>query len=379
MVTPDSKHTAQSEPRPTLPDHSTGGTGADRATAAAAGDTTHKPLVSVLVPVYNGANHLRESLDSIVAIRYAPLEIIVLDDASTDGTPAIVASYGDRVRSVRHPRNLGQFGNVNTGLALARGEFVAVFHADDVYEADIVAREVEFLLAHPEVGAVFCLDKFIDANGVEYGRLTPPPEVQGVVVLDYTALLEVLLQRKNTILRAPGAMVRRSVYADVGGFDPSYEIGADLEMWLRIAKRHPLGLLHEHLFRYRHFHGNLSHHYRHLRTTPDVFFRIMDACVAEAGEASISRQAAAAFEAHRTEERLMNTVSHYIAGDLATARCTLATLRARTILAARTVQRSRLVTLLWLLRGLTRLPHIRAVGEAFRRRWYGSAPPGTPA
>jgi glycosyltransferase involved in cell wall biosynthesis len=360
MVTPGPKHTAQSESRPPALDGSSG------------------PLVTVLVPVYNGAGHLRESLDSIVAIRYAPLEIIVLDDASTDETPAIVASYGDRVRSVRQPHNLGQFGNVNAGLALAGGEFVAVFHADDVYEPDIVAREVEFLQAHPEAGAVFCLDKFIDARGVEYGRLTLPPETQGVAVLDYTALLEVLLRRKNRILRAPGAMVRRSVYADVGGFDASYEIGADLEMWLRIARRYPLGLLHEHLFRYRHFHGNLSHHYRHLRTAPDVFFRIMDECLAGTGGTLVSRQAVAGFEAHRTEERLMNTVSHYIAGDLASARRTLAPLRTRTILGARTVQRSRLVMLLWLLRGLTRLPHVAAIGEAFRRRWYGSAPPVAP-
>lgn len=333
-----------------------------------------QPLVTVLVPVHNGAKYLRQSLDSIVDQTYPTIEVVVLDDASTDETPAIVASYGDRVRAVRHPHNLGQFGNVNAGIALARGEFVAVFHADDVYEPHIVEREAAFLLTHPNAGAVFCLDTFIDPAGNEYGRLTLPPEVAEATLLDYSALLEALLLWKNRVLRAPGAMVRRSVYAEVGGFDPSYEIGADLEMWLRIARRHPVGLLHEHLFRYRHFHGNLSHHYRHLRSTPDVFFRILDEHLDERGRPVLTERALAAFEGHRTEEHLLNAVSLYIAGDVAAARRRLAPLRTRVIVAADTLQRGRLIALLWLMRTFCRLPRIAMLSDAFQRRWYGHAP-----
>src|SRR5690242_131544 len=211
-----------------------------------------RALVTVVVPVYNGATYLRPALDSIVAQRYRPLDIIVLDDASTDDTPGILGSYGDRVRVISQARNLGQFANVNAGIALARGEFVAVFHADDLYDAEIIEREVAFLNEHRQVGAVFCLDRFIDAEGREYGRLTLPPELRDTAVLDYPQLLEVLLRRKNRVLRAPGALVRREVYQAVGVFDPRYRSASDLEMWLRIARRGPIGLLHEHLFSYRH-------------------------------------------------------------------------------------------------------------------------------
>jgi glycosyltransferase involved in cell wall biosynthesis len=324
--------------------------------------------------VYNGAGYLRESLDSILAQTYKRLEVIVLDDASTDDTPGIIASYGSRLTCVRHQTNLGQFQNVNSGIARASGEFVAIFHADDVYEPTIIQREVEFLLAHGDVGAVFSLDKFIDAAGREYGRLVLPVEVRGKEVLQYRDVLEVMLLRKNIVLRTPGAMVRRRIYDEVGLFDPSYAIGADFELWLRIARAHAIGLLNEHLFSYRHFHGNLSHHYRHLRTTPDVFFRIMDEHLAGRGRTLVSPRALAAFEGHRAEETLMNAVSHYIAGDMTAVRRTIAPLRSRTILGGITIQRGRMLALLWLLRVLSRVPHIAAIGRAFRRRWYATAP-----
>src|SRR5215207_5945028 len=104
-----------------------------------------QPLVTIAVPVYNGARHLRESLDSILQQTYARTEVIVLDDASKDETPIITASYGDRIRVVRHEKNLGGFGNMNAGIKLATGDLFAIYHADDVYESTIVEREVEYL------------------------------------------------------------------------------------------------------------------------------------------------------------------------------------------------------------------------------------------
>ena len=73
------------------------------------------------------------ALDSILGQTYAPFEVILMDDGSTDSTAAIAASYEERLRYVRQPENRGQFGNVNDGIALARGELIGVFHADDVY------------------------------------------------------------------------------------------------------------------------------------------------------------------------------------------------------------------------------------------------------
>src|SRR5262245_40453342 len=93
-----------------------------------------RSLVSIVVPVYNGARYLRESLDSILGQTYPHTEVLVMDDASTDETPQVLASYGDRVRVHRQPWNRGIYGNANDGIALARGEYIAVYHGDDVYD-----------------------------------------------------------------------------------------------------------------------------------------------------------------------------------------------------------------------------------------------------
>src|SRR5438093_1456319 len=174
------------------------------------------PLVSVIVPVFNGERYLRESLDSIIAQSYPRPEVLIMDDASTDGTPAIIASYGDRVCCHRQSRNRGIYGNMNDGIALARGEYIAIYHADDVYHPSIIEREVAFLESHPAAGAVFCIDVFIDPFGREVGRLELPPEVRGSRLLDYPTVLNALLKHKNRFLRCPTSMVRAAVYRDVG-------------------------------------------------------------------------------------------------------------------------------------------------------------------
>src|SRR5262249_59034983 len=94
----------------------------------------------------------RESLDSILAQTYRPIEVLVADDASTDETPEILASYGSAIRTLRQQRNKGIYDNVNGGIAMAKGEWIAGYHADDVYRPEIVEREAEFLRRPPEAG-----------------------------------------------------------------------------------------------------------------------------------------------------------------------------------------------------------------------------------
>jgi len=106
-----------------------------------------------VVPVFNGERYIRESLDSILSQTYPNIELLVLDDGSTDATPQIVASYGDAVRYHRQPATRGIYGNANDGIAQASGDFVCVYHADDVYLPTIVEREAAFLTARPDVGA----------------------------------------------------------------------------------------------------------------------------------------------------------------------------------------------------------------------------------
>ena len=338
------------------------------------------PLVTIVVPVLDGEPYLRESLDSILAQTHERLEIIVMDDGSTDATAAIVASYGDRVRYVRQPATRGIYGNANDGIALATGALVGVFHADDVYLPELVEREVEWLLAHPEAGAIFCSDVFIDAEGRELGRLELPAAVRGNRALGYAEVLNALLTHKNVFLRCPTALVRTSVYRELGGYDQErFKNTSDLEMWLRIARSYPIGVLEEHLLLYRRGHGSSSERYHRRRTDPNRSFAILDLELDSGGRSAASATALRAYEAHRAEDTLLRAVSHYIVGEQARAREVLRQLRLRRLARSGAVQRVRLLALAIALRALVRLPRVDAVARLFDRRWHGGADAPTAA
>ena len=176
------------------------------------------PLVSIVVPAYNAERALRKSLDSLVGQTYPATQIVLMDDGSADGTEGIPRSSDDRIADHRQRRNRGQFANVSDGNSCARGEYVAVFHADDEYFPEIIARQAAFLQSHPEAGAVFAIEIFIDAEGRERGRLTLPGEMRGRELPDYRTVLNALLCYKSRIFCGPGSMIRVSVYRTIGPY-----------------------------------------------------------------------------------------------------------------------------------------------------------------
>ncbi|HKA37792.1 MAG TPA: hypothetical protein VKH43_13295, partial [Thermoanaerobaculia bacterium] len=203
------------------------------------------------------------------------------------------------------------------------------------------------------------------------GRLELPRGVPGGRPLDFPTVWNALLENKNTFLVCPTSMVRASLYRELGGYRQSlFANSADLDMWIRIARRAPIGILDDHLMSYRHFHGSSSNRYHHLRTEPSRFFAIMDHHL-QNGARDVSRaQALAAFEAHRAEDQLFIAVSRYIEGDRRAARAALGKIRAGTIAASPRVQRCRLLVLLAGLRVLCRLPRIPWIAGLFYRRWH---------
>lgn len=335
------------------------------------------PLVSIIIPVFNGEEYLRESLDSIVGQTYSHTEVLVMDDASTDGTPDVIAAYGEKVRQYRQPSNRGIYGNMNDGIAMARGDHIAIYHSDDVYDPRIVEREVEFLGRHPEAGAVFCQDIFIDPQGRERGRLELVPEVRGGRPLDYRTVFNALLTHRNRFLRCPSCMVRASVYKDVGTYrDREFRNTSDLEMYLRIGRKYPIGILEEHLFHYRWGHGNSGQRYRHLRTDSDRYFPIMDLYLEEGGRSLATPKALAAYQAHRAEDNLMRAVNHYILGHRDESRSVLSEVRASNLIGSPRVQRARLLPLFLALKILVRAPRIPLAAALFYRRWHAEGDAG---
>jgi glycosyltransferase involved in cell wall biosynthesis len=108
------------------------------------------PLITCILPVSNGERYLREALDSIAGQTYRPLEIIVADDGSTDGTAPIVAAYGNRIRYLKQA-NSGAAAARNLGLGAARGDYVAFLDADDLWHPEKLERQMRYLQARPEL------------------------------------------------------------------------------------------------------------------------------------------------------------------------------------------------------------------------------------
>jgi glycosyltransferase involved in cell wall biosynthesis len=331
---------------------------------------TTNPLISVLVPAYNGEAYLRESIASILGQTYTNLEVIVLDDASTDGTAAIVEEFDDeRLRYHRNERNLGQFGNLNVGLSLAQGDLIAIQHDDDVFLSEILEKECRVLMQQEDVGAVFSLDLFIGPDGEEIGRVKPPPELVGKT-LDFTAVLTGVLRYMNVFIRGGTSLVRRNVYEDVGPFSSQYGLRGDIHMWLRIARHSPIAILDEYLTCYRWGHDHLSGSYGYLRTEPELHFSVMDERLANGERKLVDASVLRDYEAHRAEDLLMVTTARYVLDRREAARESLNRASPLAILSSRQVQRWRLLTLFAALTVLTRLPRSGAVADFFRARWH---------
>ena len=323
-------------------------------------------LVSIVVPAYNAERFIGDSIASILQQSYRELEIIVCDDASTDATGSVVERLGDpRVRYVRSEQNRGGYGAMNWGASYASGEYLAFYHADDLYGPDIVAKEVAFLQGHEDVGAVFCLDRFIDERGAVYAELSLPPEVRGRTTLRSAELTDAMLRRKNTFLRTPGVMFRRAAFEATGGFDQKrFGIAADADMWLRLSMTHAIGLIPEHLFSYRHFPQQWSRIYERLRTTPEMYFAVMDHHLSRPGvRASVSSEALTRYKVWRVTDEAERASNALMLGDPNLAVAILNTSLVRPLL--KSTQKARVARVL-ALRTLVRLA-VRAGGGEFSR------------
>lgn len=327
-----------------------------------------------MVPVYNGAPFLRECLSSLVGQTWPRCDILVMDDASIDETPAIIASFGDSITCYRQPSNRGQFRNAEDGIARATGEYVAVYHADDIYDPDIVEREVEFLERHPESGLVFPLIRMVDAGGREYGRLELPDALRGRESLIYAEVLNSVMTFKNVFMATPGAMARTGLFREVGGFRPEFGSAADLDMWLRCARLTRIGLLERHLLSYRHTTGSQGQSYQLRRTVPENFFAVVDRELASYGESMATAASCDAFEAHRAVDALRVAVNAYIKADMPAARGAWRSVSPGRLLGSPRIRRPRHL-LLWVLVGiLCRLPRISWAASALDWRYYRRLP-----
>jgi len=202
-------------------------------------------LISCVVPVFNGERYLGEALDSILSQTYRPLEILVVDDGSTDGTAALVAGYGDQVRSLFQP-NAGQAAARNVGLGEARGEFVAFLDQDDLWHPEKLARQMARFAVRPELE--FC---------VTHIRNVCSPDLNTTMAAwyrDHPRLTRALPGYLTQTLLARGTL-----FHAMGGFDAALRHSNDTEWFIRAAEHRAVMELLPDTLAYRRFHPkNLS-------------------------------------------------------------------------------------------------------------------------
>jgi glycosyltransferase involved in cell wall biosynthesis len=226
------------------PDRPRGKSGADTTTLDS--PITLVPVITVCLPTFNRALLLRDCLESIISQTLRDIEILVGDNCSPDDTAAVVAGFNDpRITYIRRPQNIGAVPNINDLLTRARGRYVVIAHDDDVYQPEFLAREAALLDECPGVGMVHCSAVATGIDGSLQGLIRAYPTT---CVRPSRAEFERYLEGHNVVCST--AMVRRSVYDDVGLWEPKHEC-ADFHLWLRIALRSDVGYVAEPLVHVR--------------------------------------------------------------------------------------------------------------------------------
>jgi len=195
-----------------------------------------RPTVSVLVPTYNGARHIEAAIDSVLAQTGVDLEVIVVDDASADGTAAIAESCGDsRVRVLRNPTRLGAEGNWNRALELASGKYVKLLPQDDLLQPGSLAAQVATLEADTDeaIALVFGAREIIGPTGRLLARRGFRSGAPGRIAA--AALARDCVRRGTNVIGEPGAVLfRRTLAQRVGRFDGQQGFVIDLDYWIRL-------------------------------------------------------------------------------------------------------------------------------------------------
>ncbi len=209
----------------------------------------HFPLVSVVVPTYNRSCYLSEAIQSVFVQEYVPLEIIVVDDGSTDNTREVLHQYFDRVTCI-YQSNQGAAVARNVGIAASKGAYIALLDSDDIWRPGKLREQVQFLNDKPYYGMVGCkvVEIAHDGSVIQNG-------LGDDVSQEYVALERVLL---DSPLPPSTLLVRREALPQPYPFTPGIHYCEDWEFCLRVALIHPIGYINQPLVGYRSHSQNLT-------------------------------------------------------------------------------------------------------------------------
>jgi GT2 family glycosyltransferase len=211
-------------------------------------------LVSIIIPAYNRSQLIVETLESVRAQTYSPLEIFVVDDCSTDDTEAVVSiwkkeHFSAHITLLSLEKNVGKSAAVNKAIACSSGEYLMILDSDDLLFPDAIRYEVDFLKRFPDVGAVFGNAYVLRDNKKTkepYGALFTHME-------EFTDLQQVygdLLLQCNAIV-ASTVLLRRDVMQRVGDLNPAQRYVHDWDYWIRISRKSRIGYINKQILYYR--------------------------------------------------------------------------------------------------------------------------------
>ncbi|MEK7069690.1 MAG: glycosyltransferase, partial [Patescibacteria group bacterium] len=206
------------------------------------------PLVTVLMPVYNGEKYLKKAIESILSQNFKEFEFLIIDDGSTDKSAEIIKSFNDaRIRMESNGANLGLIKTLNKGFGMSKGKYIARMDCDDISLPNRLSTQVSFMEKHPEIGVCGSWVKIIGLKN-EFINKYPQNNEEARAYLLF-----------NTPLAHPAIIIRKSILEICQfKYDENYRHAEDYELWSRIIDYAQISNIPKVLLHYRMHHESVS-------------------------------------------------------------------------------------------------------------------------
>ena len=215
----------------------------------------NQQLVSICIPTYNSEKYLEQTLNSILKQTYNNIEIIIGDNASTDNTHEVIKKFKEldpRIKYYINDYNLGYSKNCNKLISVSNGEFIAIYHSDDIYNLKIVEKQVDILNNNLDLLGVFCSFETINDLGDSIKtKYFPNYTNQYLIKINFDNYINNILTKGASFFCCPTSMIRKEVYATLNGYDENLKYIEDQDMWARILLSGNLAIINESLIKYR--------------------------------------------------------------------------------------------------------------------------------
>jgi len=201
------------------------------------------PIISVILPVFNGEKYLRKSIKSVLSQSYTDYEFIIWNDGSADKSQDIIDScYGSKIRVFNNITNQGLFKTINLAIKQARGEYIRLWSQDDIMKSYCLETEMEFYRSHPEIGMCYCARDVIDYSGKV---VIEAIEDRTPEVVSPELATQIMFYFGSITGNISNVMIKKLVLDEIGLFREDMRVSGDFEMWVRLSERYPIGFIRE--------------------------------------------------------------------------------------------------------------------------------------